>query len=39
VDEALAAGTTPLVASELVARRAPRRRGAAGDPERWSITA
>jgi uncharacterized protein len=39
VDAALGAGTTPLAGSELVARRVPRRPGAAGDPERWSITA
>jgi predicted deacetylase len=39
VDEALVAGATPLGATELVPRRAPRRPGAAGDPEHWSITA
>lgn len=39
VDRALAEGATPLGAAELVPRRAPRRRGAAGDPEHWSITA
>jgi len=38
VDEALAGGTAPLAASELVPRRAPRRTGAAGDPEHWSLT-
>ena len=39
VDEALAAGATPLATAELVPRRAPRRTGADGDPEQWSITA
>ncbi|MDD7936626.1 DUF2334 domain-containing protein [Actinomycetospora straminea] len=39
VDRALAAGATPLGAAELLPRRAPRPRGAAGDPEQWSITA
>ncbi|GAA4736408.1 hypothetical protein GCM10023199_12090 [Actinomycetospora chibensis] len=39
VDEALATGATPLGAGELVGRRAPRRTGATGDPEDWSITA
>jgi hypothetical protein len=39
VDAALDGGATPLAASELVARRVPRRPGAAGDPEQWSITA
>jgi uncharacterized protein len=39
VDDALAGGATPLGAGELVWRRAPRRAGAAGDPEDWSITA
>ncbi|CAA9290464.1 MAG: hypothetical protein AVDCRST_MAG54-4394, partial [uncultured Actinomycetospora sp.] len=39
VDAALDGGATPLAASELVLRRAPRRPGAAGDPEQWSITA
>lgn len=39
VDAALAGGATPLAAAELVSRRVPRRPGAAGDPEQWSITA
>ncbi|WP_433784214.1 hypothetical protein ACQPX6_28845 [Actinomycetospora sp. CA-101289] len=39
VDAALDGGATPLAASELVLRRTPRRPGAAGDPEQWSITA
>jgi predicted deacetylase len=39
VDEALAAGATPLTAGELVPRRGPRTPRAAGDPEHWSITA
>jgi uncharacterized protein len=39
VDAALDGGATPLAATELVARRVPRRPGAAGDPEQWSITA
>lgn len=39
VDDALVAGATPLGAGELVGRRAPRRAGATGDPEGWSITA
>jgi predicted deacetylase len=39
VDAALDRGATPLAAAELVARRVPRRPGAAGDPEQWSITA
>jgi uncharacterized protein len=39
VDDALAGGATPLGAGELVVRRSPRRTGAAGDPEDWSITA
>lgn len=39
VDEALAAGATPLGAGELVPRRGPRRTAAPGDPEHWSITA
>jgi len=38
VDEALAAGATPLHAGELSPRRSPRRTGATGDPEDWSIT-
>ena len=39
VDAALDGGATPLAAAELVSRRVPRRPGAAGDPEQWSITA
>jgi predicted deacetylase len=39
VDAALDSGATPLAATELVTRRVPRRPGAAGDPEQWSITA
>ncbi|HSK60073.1 MAG TPA: hypothetical protein VK935_13590, partial [Actinomycetospora sp.] len=39
VDAALGTGATPLAVCDLVSRRAPRRPGAAGDPERWSITA
>ncbi|MDD7919836.1 DUF2334 domain-containing protein [Actinomycetospora callitridis] len=39
VDDALAGGATPLGAGELVGRRSPRRTGAAGNPEDWSITA
>ena len=39
VDDALAAGATPLGAGELVARRGPRRAPVTHDPEHWSITA
>jgi uncharacterized protein len=39
VDEALAAGATPLTTGEIAPRRTPRRPTSAGDPEHWSITA
>jgi hypothetical protein len=39
VDRALAAGTTPAAATDLLARATPSRRRGTPDPEQWSITA